>query len=110
MTSTSVTQHVKAPRERVYRALTDVNAIAKWKVPDGMSCTVHSYELREGGSFRISLTYQATQGVGKTSPHTDTYNGYFVELVPNERIVEMDEFKSSDSALQGKMKITIILT
>jgi mannose-6-phosphate isomerase-like protein (cupin superfamily) len=33
MSSTRITGHVNAPRERVYRALIDANAIARWKVP-----------------------------------------------------------------------------
>jgi hypothetical protein len=28
-------------------------------VPDGMTCHVHAFDAREGGSFRISLTYDA---------------------------------------------------
>ena len=110
MRSTRVNQYVNAPRERVYRALIDANAIAMWKVPDGMSCSVHSFEPREGGAFRISLTHSSPAAVGKTTAQTDTYHGYFVELVPNERIVEIDEFESDDPALQGEMRITMTLS
>ena len=110
MRSTRVNQYVNAPRERVYRALSDANAIAMWKVPDGMSCSVHSFEPREGGAFRISLTHSSPAAVGKTTAQTDTYHGYFVELVPNERIVEIDEFESDDPALQGEMRITMTLS
>ncbi len=55
MNSTCVRQHVNAPRARVYAALIDADAIAKWRVPDGMSSHVHAFEGREGGRFRISL-------------------------------------------------------
>lgn len=110
MTTTRVSQHINAPRERVFRALLDPSAIAKWKVPDGMSCIVHSFEPAEGGAFRISLTYSSPTGVGKTAAHTDTYHGYFLELVPNERIVEIDEFETADPALQGEMRITLTLS
>jgi uncharacterized protein YndB with AHSA1/START domain len=92
----------------VYRALIDSNAVANWKVPNGMTCQVHWFDPREGGTFRISLTY-ASAGIGKTTAHTDTYFGHFVELVPNERVVEVDEFETADAALQGKMRITITL-
>jgi uncharacterized protein YndB with AHSA1/START domain len=51
MTSTRVSQHIKAPRERVYRALLDAKAIATWKVPNGMTCHVHWLEPREGSAF-----------------------------------------------------------
>jgi uncharacterized protein YndB with AHSA1/START domain len=77
-----------------------------------MTCHVHAFEPREGGSFRISLTYDAPTGTGKTPPpppHTDTYHGRFVTLIPFERVVEVDEFETTDPALQGKMTITITL-
>ena len=87
MRSTRTVQYVNAPRERVYRALLDAGAVARWKAPDGMTCTVHSFDAREGGAFRISLTYEARNGAGKTTAHTDTYHGHFVQLRPNERVV-----------------------
>lgn len=108
--STRVQQYINAPRELVYRVLLDAEAVAAWKVPDEMTCHVHTFDPREGGAFRISLTYNAQSGVGKTAAHTDTYHGRFVELVPNERIVEIDEFETADPALQGEMRITITLS
>jgi len=109
-TSTRIERHINAPRAAVYRALLDPQAVTKWKVPDGMTCHVHVFEAREGGSFRISLTYDAPTGTGKTTAHTDTYHGRFVNLVPNEQIVEVDEFETDEPALRGEMTITITLT
>ena len=109
MSSTRVSRHVNAPRARVYDALVDARAVATWMVPTGMTSHVHAFEGREGGTFRISLTYDAPTGVGKTAAHTDTYHGRFVELVPNERIVEVVEFETADPALRGEMTITITL-
>ena len=93
----------------VYRALLDAQAIAKWKVPDGMSCQVLQFDAREGGSIRVSLTYNEPTGTGKTTSHTDTYHGHFERLVPDEQVVEVDEFETTDPALRGKMTITITL-
>jgi uncharacterized protein YndB with AHSA1/START domain len=109
MSSTRISRHLKAPRAKVYRALVDADAIAKWKVPDGMTSDVHTFEGREGGMFRVSLTYDAPAEAGKTSAHTDTYHGRFVKLVPNERVVEVVEFETSDPALRGEMTITTTL-
>ncbi|MDQ6604109.1 MAG: SRPBCC family protein [Chloroflexota bacterium] len=109
MRSTRISRHLNAPRALVYRTLLDARAIATWKVPDGMTCQVHAFDAREGGSIRISLTYDAPTGTGKTTARTDTYHGHFVELVPNERIVEVDEFETTDPALRGAMTITITL-
>jgi uncharacterized protein YndB with AHSA1/START domain len=109
MKATQVSCHLHAPREKVYRALVDADAIANWMVPTGMTSQVHAFDGREGGKFRISLTYDEPTGAGKTTAHTDTYHGRFVKLVPNERVVELVEFETSDPALQGEMTITITL-
>jgi len=109
MSSTRISQHIKAPRANVYRALLDPRAVAIWKVPTGMTCHVHAFDAREGGSFRISLTYDEPTGAGKTTARTDTYHGHFAKLVPNERVVEVDEFETEDPALRGEMTITISL-
>lgn len=110
MTATRIRRHIRAPRAAVYRALLDPAAIARWRVPDGMRSEVHEWDAREGGALRVSLTYEESAGLGKTTSHTDTYRGRFVELVPNERIVEVDEFETEDPALRGAMRSTIVLT
>ena len=40
-----------------------------------MTCRVHEFDPREGGSIRISLTYDEPTGTGKTTARTDTYHG-----------------------------------
>jgi uncharacterized protein YndB with AHSA1/START domain len=109
MTATRVSRHLRAPRAAVYRALVDAEAIARWKVPSGMTAQVHQFDGREGGTFRISLTYDEPDRTGKTTAHTDTYTGRFVRLVPGELVVEADEFETDDPALRGEMTITISL-
>jgi uncharacterized protein YndB with AHSA1/START domain len=93
----------------VYRLLTDPAALAKWKVPDGMTARVHAFEAREGGAIHVSLTYDAPTATGKSAAHTDTYRGRFVRLVPDELVVEADEFETDDPALRGEMLSTITL-
>ena len=109
MSTTRITRHVNAPRANVYRALLDVQAVATWMVPSGMTSHVHAFEPREGGIFRISLTYDAPTGAGKTAAQTDTYHGRFVQLVPNEKVVEVVEFETADPALRGEMTIIFAL-
>ena len=48
-------------------------------------------------------------GTGKTTAHTDTYHGRFVKLVPNEQVIEVVEFETTDPALRGEMTITTTL-
>ena len=109
-TSTRLIQHVNAPRAAVYRALLDARAVATWMAPDGMTSHVHVFDAREGGSFRISLTYDTPSGTGKTTAHTDTFHGRFVKLVPHEQVVEVIEFETADDSLRGEMSVTFTLT
>ena len=109
MTSTRVHRHINAPRAAIYRLLLDRDAIAKWRVPDGMTAQVHSFEPREGGSMRVSLTYLDQTESGKTAAHSDTYHGRFIRLVPNETVVEAHEFETDDPSLRGEMISTITL-
>jgi uncharacterized protein YndB with AHSA1/START domain len=110
MYSTQVSRHVNAPRSAVYRALLDADAIARWRVPAGMSSHVHEFDAREGGTFRVSLTYDDPGRTGKSVSHTDTYHGHFAKLVPDEQVVEVFEFETADPALRGTMTMTTSLT
>jgi uncharacterized protein YndB with AHSA1/START domain len=101
---------VRAPRSAVYRALLDPDAVARWRVPDGMTCEVHAFEAREGGFFRVSLTYVAPDAAGKSGAHTDTYRGHFRALVPDERVVEELAFETDDPAMAGPMTMTTTLS
>jgi uncharacterized protein YndB with AHSA1/START domain len=109
VSSTRISRRVNAPRAIVYRALLDARAVATWMVPTGMTSRVHAFDAREGGSFRISLTYDASTGIGKTTADTDTFHGRFVKLVTNEQVVEAVEFETTDPALRGEMTITYTL-
>ena len=109
MGATRISMIVDAPRARVYRALIDAHAVATWMVPDGMTSQVHAFDAREGGGFRISLTYDAPNATGKTSADTDTFHGRFVTLVPDEQVVEVIEFETADPALRGEMTVSFTL-
>lgn len=74
-----------------------------------MTSRVHEFDPREGGVFRISLAYDEPTGTGKTSANIDTYHGYFATLVPNERVVEVVEFETTDPELRGPMTVTTTL-
>lgn len=79
-------------------------------VPDGMTSEVHRFEAREGGEFRVSLTYESAAHQGKSSAHTDTYHGRFVTLRPYALVVQELEFESDDPAMLGTMTTTFRLT
>ncbi|MEO6215065.1 MAG: SRPBCC family protein [Sphingomonas sp.] len=102
-----VSRIIKAPRATLYAACLDPDMLARWRAPDRMSGVVHSFDARVGGSYRMSLLYKASKrGTGKTSSDTDSFTGRFVELVPDEKIVESIAFESDDPAYAGAMTLT----
>jgi uncharacterized protein YndB with AHSA1/START domain len=109
MRTTTIRRTIRAARSAVYRTLLDANDVAAWRVPHGMTSEVHVFEPWEGGTFRVSLTYESENESGKTSAQTDTYHGRFVELVPNSRVIELIEFETEDPALAGEMRVTTTL-
>lgn len=92
---------LKAPAERLYRAFTTAEAMAKWLPPHGFTCTVHHLEARVGGTFRMSFTSFATQ-------QSHRFGGEYLELVPNSLLRYTDRF--DDPKLPGVLQVTVTLT
>lgn len=109
--STVVSRAIDASPEAIYGAFLAQDALAAWLPPDSMKGIVHFFEGREGGAFRMSLIYPEDERSwrGKTSDRTDTFQGRFVRLIPNERIVWATEFESEDPSFSGEMTITTTL-
>jgi uncharacterized protein YndB with AHSA1/START domain len=97
---------LRAERAVVFRALTDPAMIARWRFPDGMTSVI---EQQDDGTFRVTLTYESPDGQGKTTARSDTYRGRFTRLVPDELVVEVDEFETTDPLFAGEMTMTITL-
>lgn len=105
MSTTRLEQFVRADPMAVYRALTTAEAVRMWMVPDGMTSEVHVFDAREGGLYRISLTYKDTDNAGKSSAYTDTHGGRFVTLTPGKLVEMTSQFESDDPAMQGEMRL-----
>lgn len=97
---------IAATPEKIYRAFVDPNAMAEWMPPKGMTARFDTFEPRAGGAYRMTLTYRDEETRGKTSANEDVVEGTFVELVPNERVVQRAVFQSDDPAMAGTMTIT----
>lgn len=106
--STRVSRHVNARRRDLYKAFVDPEMVASWLPPGTMQCVVHEFEPRVRGRLRMSLTYaNATDGPGgKTTADTDTFDGRFVELVPDKRIVWLVKFESEQPGMSGEMLVS----
>lgn len=99
MSSNTVRLHrvLKAPPERIYRAFLDPAAMIKWLPPHGFTGEVHQLDARVGGTFRMSFT-------NFSNGQKHSFGGTYLELVPNERIVNTDGF--DDPNLPGEMRMT----
>jgi uncharacterized protein YndB with AHSA1/START domain len=86
--------------EKVYRAFLEADAMAKWLPPNGFTCTVHQFEPKVGGSFKMSFRNFATG-------HSHAFGGEYKELVPNERLRYTDKF--DDPNLPGEIQVTVTL-
>src|SRR6187551_1148325 len=89
---------LRAPPQRIYRAFTDGDAMAKWLPPHGFTGKVHHIKAEVGGSYRMSFT-NLTTGNGHS------FGGEYLEVVPNQRIRHTDKF--DDPNLPGTMTVTI---
>jgi uncharacterized protein YndB with AHSA1/START domain len=111
-TGTCVSRIIKAPRRTIYQAFLDPEALVSWLPPAEMKGRVYEFDAREGGAYRMSLTYVDSDHSprGKTSDHTDVFRARFLELIPYERIVPLIEFESKDPAFADPMTLNWTLT
>jgi uncharacterized protein YndB with AHSA1/START domain len=86
--------------EKVYRAFVEADALAKWLPPNGFTCTVHNFEAKVGGTFKMSFR-------NFTTGDSHSFGGEFLELVPGERLLYTDRF--DDPNLPGEIRVTVIL-
>ena len=109
--STQNSRFILAPPEVIYRAFTDPAALAVWQAPGDMTGEVHSFDLRVGGGYQMSLYYPPTDEAspGKTAAREDRFTTRFVELVPSKRIVQAITFESADPAFSGEMMMVVTL-
>jgi uncharacterized protein YndB with AHSA1/START domain len=104
----SASRIILASRQTIYQAFLDPETLVSWLPPGGMRGHIYAFDAREGGTYRMTLTYEgATHSVsGKTSEHSDVVRGRFLELVPDTRIVQLVEFESEDPTFAGAMTMT----
>lgn len=86
--------------EKVYRAFTEADALAKWLPPNGFTCTVHHLEAKVGGTHKMSFR-------NFTTGHSHSFGGQYQELVPGEKLRYTDKF--DDANLPGEMQVTVTL-
>lgn len=91
---------LRATPERIYRAFTDADAMAKWLPPYGFTCHVSHLDAKVGGTFKMAFT-------NFTSGNSHAFGGKYLELKPGELIRYTDTF--DDPNLPGEMQVTVTL-
>jgi uncharacterized protein YndB with AHSA1/START domain len=89
-----------AKPDKVFRAFVEPDAMAKWLPPNGFTCTVHQFDAKVGGAFRMSFR-------NFTTGNSHAFGGKFLELVPGERLRYTDKF--DDPNLPGEILVTVEL-
>jgi uncharacterized protein YndB with AHSA1/START domain len=104
----TLTRTFAAPRERVWRAWTDAESLARWWGPKGCALRVVGLDLRPGGVFHYAMAVQ---------PGQEMFGRFvFREIVAPERLTFVVSF--SDAAggitrapfpqLQGKWPLEVL--
>ena len=108
MTRTDTASRViAAPRERVYAAFVDPDALLTWLPPKGMTGRFERFDARPGGFYRMVLTYaDASTARGKATADSDIVEARFIDLVPGVRIVQEVDFVSDQPGYDGTMTMT----
>jgi uncharacterized protein YndB with AHSA1/START domain len=74
-----MTRRFKAPREKVFRAFTDIETFRKWFGPPGCSVIKAEMNVHPGGRYR--LTIRSPEGTLRN------LEGVYREVRPHERLV-----------------------
>jgi uncharacterized protein YndB with AHSA1/START domain len=106
----SVSRFIPASLTAIYAAFTEPNAMEQWIPPKNMTAAILHFDFREGGSYRMRLTYKdSTDGRGKSSDNTDEVEVRFTKLIDGKRIEQAITFESDDPEFSGVMRMIWIL-
>ena len=103
----SASRSIAAPPDAVYRAFSEPGAMERWLPPNDMTGEMLHFDFRDGGSYRMRLTYaERDRGQGKTSEDADEMTVRLTRLVEGRSIEQAVVFESEDPACAGTMHMT----
>ena len=95
-----------APRV-AFHALVDREALETWLPPGDMTGRFERFDPTPGGSYRLVLTYtDPASSPGKTSADSDIVDARYIDIVPNDRVVQAVDFVSDAPEFAGTMTMT----
>jgi uncharacterized protein YndB with AHSA1/START domain len=109
MASSSTSRIITASPDAVFSAFTDPALLVRWQAPDTMTARMHRHDIRQGGSYEMSLLYDDPQITGKSGGNEDRFTATILELDPPRRIVESIVFASHNPDVSLPMQMTVEL-
>jgi len=98
---------IDAPVSRMFTALVDRKALETWLPPGGMTSRFERFDPRPGGSYRLVLTFaDPSASPGKSTAESDVVEVRFLDIVPNDRVVQAVDFVADAPEFSGTMKMT----
>lgn len=102
----SASRLISASPKAVYRAFAEPGAMERWLPPSDMMGSMMHFDFREGGSYRMRLTYaESQQRRAKTSEDSDEVEVRLTKLEEGRRIEQDIKFVSEDPSFFGTMRM-----
>ncbi|MEP4545795.1 MAG: SRPBCC domain-containing protein [Saccharospirillum sp.] len=103
----SASRLISASPETIYRAFSEPGSMERWLPPGNMTGKMLHFDFREGGSYRMRLTYtEPYQGGGKTSEDSDEVEVQLTKLEESRLIEQAVVFESEDPLFSGTMQMS----
>jgi uncharacterized protein YndB with AHSA1/START domain len=91
---------------RVFNALVQRDALEQWLPPGDMTGRFERFDARPGGSYRLVLTYANPASQGKSRRDSDIVEARYLDIVPNDRVVQAVDFVADAPEFAGTMTMT----
>ena len=96
-----ITRVYKAPRQLVFRAITEREHIARWMAPNGFTMPVCEGDLRVGGKWRCCMVSPEGRNLW--------LGGVYTEIVPDRKVVSTHAWDDDDGKPGHETLLTISL-
>jgi len=109
-TTHTASRVILAKPRAIFRTLLDPDAIPAWRSSKRTAVRVEKFNPRPGGVYR--LVFEPTtkeEGGGEHGNGCRILEGRFIEILPDERIVEMVGPEAANSHSHASIKITTML-
>ncbi len=101
----SASRLIFAPAKAIASAFADPRALERWLPPGDMTGEMLHFDFRDGGSYRMRLTYAEPIAQGKTTEDSDEVEVRIVRVEDERKIEQEVTFNSEDPLFSGVMRM-----